>query len=86
MLDPDDRDAGLPDLADCDNELVALAFGQPSGDFIEQEQPRTGGERARHFEAFAFQQRQRARECIGALQQAKPFENLAAGLGRLALG
>ena len=45
-----------------------------------------GGERARHLQPLAFEQRQRAGERIGALEQAKPLENLAAGLRRLALG
>jgi hypothetical protein len=37
MLDPDDRDAALPDVADESDERVALALGKPAGDFVEQQ-------------------------------------------------
>ena len=85
MLDPQDRDAGLADIADGGDELEALALRQAAGDLVEQQKPRRRRERARHLQPLAFEQRQRARERVGALDEAEPFENLAAGLRRLAL-
>ena len=71
VLDPDDRDAGGVDLADGRDQFGAFALGQPAGDLVEQQQPRRGRERARHLQPLAFQQRQRARERVGALEQAR---------------
>ena len=81
VLDPQDRDTGAPDIADGCDELQALALGQPAGDLVQEQKPRRRGQRAGHLEPLAFEQGERARERIGALQQTQPLKNLAAGLG-----
>ena len=86
MLDPKDRNPGAPDVMMVPTSSRHSALRQPAGNLIEQQQRGFGGERARHLQPLAFEQRQRAGERIGALEQAKPIENLAAGLRRLALG
>ena len=85
MLDPQDRDAGLAYLADSGDEFEALALGQAAGDLVQQQKPRRRRERASHLQPLAFQQRQRARERVGALDEPEPFEDLAAGLRNLTL-
>ena len=67
MLDPDDRDAGLADVADGGDELEAFALGQAAGDLVEQQKPRRRRERAGHFQPLALQQRQRACERLARL-------------------
>ena len=72
-------------LLDGADQFLAFAFGQPARDLVEQQQARTGRERARHFQPLAFEQRERAGRHIGARQQMRAIENLAAGIDHVAL-
>ena len=85
MLDPHDGGAAGVDAADGADQFLAFAFGQSARNLVEQQQSRTGCERARHFETLALEQGQRAGENIGPRQQMRAFEDLAAVIGNVAL-
>ena len=51
--------------------------GEAAGDLVEQQQARVGGERARHFEALAVEQRQRAADAVGLRGKAGLLEDVA---------
>ena len=59
------------------DQLVAFALRQPAGDLVEQQQPRIGGERARHLQPLAVEQRQRAADPVGLRGKAGLLEDLA---------
>ena len=65
------------DAADRLDQLVAFALRQPAGDLVEQQQARVGGERARHFQPLAVEQRQRAADPVGLRGKAGLLEDLA---------
>ena len=66
------------DGADRLDQLVRIRLGEAAGDLVEQQQARIGGERARHFQPLAVEQRQRAGETVGLGGKAGLLQDVAA--------
>src|SRR6516165_8521044 len=76
VFDPYDRGAGGMYVPDGLDQRPAFGFRQAAGDFVEQQQLRSGGERARHLQPLALEQRQRSYRRIGLRDQARAHQNV----------
>src|SRR5262245_28736487 len=85
VLDPYDRSTGRMNLPDGADQFLAFALGQPAGDFVEQEEMRAGGERARHFQPLALKECERAGGPVRTADEVRAFENVRAWLRSVAL-
>ena len=84
VLDQEDRGAVLAvEVAEHLDHLVALGGTQPSHHFIEQQQLRPRGERARHLEALAVRQRERRCGQVALRAEAQSFHDIAGELARI---
>ena len=83
VLDPDDGHAGVFDRLDELHELGAFGFGQPAGDFVEQQEPRRAGERPRQLKPLPSEEIERAGTAVGHGDQPGALENFAAGVHHL---
>ncbi len=67
MLDHDDRDTGPCQRLDAFGDPVQLRRIEPGGEFVEQQQPRTGGERANQIEHLLLRVVEIGRRPVGDL-------------------
>src|ERR1700728_2696963 len=70
MFDHDDRHAALGQRFDTFGDPVELRGVQPGGEFVEQQQPRTGGERAHKIKHLLLRVVEVGRRTVGDLGQA----------------
>ena len=67
-------------LLDRLDELEHLAFGEPAGDLVEQQQRRLRGQCPGQLEALAIQQRQRSGDDVGLVAHARLLESRDRGV------
>ena len=78
VLDPHDGGAAGADALDGADQLLTFALREAAGDLVEQQHLRPGGKRTRHLQPLALQEREGARQRIGARHQVGLFQNAGA--------
>ena len=76
VLDPEHGHPGCLDTAQFLDELPRLVLGQPAGDFVEQQEPRPGGEGAGQLETLAIEQPEPTRAPVRLPEKTRGAEDL----------
>ena len=74
------------DLPNGLDEKMTFRVGQAAGDFVEQQDARTGRERPRQFQPLAIEQRQASGKSVGLRLETGERQNVAAELNGFRLG
>src|SRR5215469_9292239 len=85
VLDPDDRHPAPPDLANERDQVPTFVFGEPAGDFVEEQHLRIGRQRARQFQPLAIEQSETAGQPVGFAGKPAAGQDRHAALVSIAL-
>ncbi len=86
MLDQEQRHAGIAQLQQVRRESGAFRGVESGGRFVDEQQPRFGGGRARQLDAPPVAEREVFGQRRGERFETQPRERIARAFGRFAFG